>query len=440
MTRFKTFKNGLQIIHKRERGINGVACKVLFGAGYCQEPIENKKLTTVAHLVEHLLVREGSSKKHTPHDKVEAKKSYSESNAFTSVNYVGYTALFHKKFLKQYLSNLTEYISNPLFTEEEVEMSKKVITEEFYRKLKIPEFDSNIFMESNVFDVKTFQRLSSRVESDLPNRIKNITLEDCLKHINDLYTLDNMIIVVHGNVSFGHVKKLVEKCVVPFIRGKRAYKLDYFMQDGEFSKPVLKTQFKEIYKNKNYINFRFEEYGAGAYYKYKLFTNIIQNQFMKFVRDNLSLSYAPRAILDFSNAYKYLNLSIPCSDENFLKSLNAMIDFIKQERYKITQNEFAEIVDNFVTNHNLQRRPLEYSISNLISRFVEHKDFRCDRKFNRSFKEIKNLKVEDYHNEVKNLMKNTPFVFLSCPEKFNNKIKPKDIEKALNGKIDRLEI
>ncbi len=439
MARYKVLKSGLTIIHSRSRGINGVCCRLVFGSGYTQEPIENKKLTTIAHLVEHMIAADASSEKCSPKQKHDYITDYRSWNAYTNPNFNEYFAVCHKKFLKQFIETTIEYIAHPAFTEEELAANKKVIIDEFYRSNDTPEVETSYFRYEYVEDAKSVSRLTSKRDKDLPDRINKLTIEDCLKHINDLYTLDNCTLIVNGNVKFSEVKKLAETIIEPQLNPKCARKLESVGLVGKFKKPCLKCLTKEIYKDKSFIYLDFRKLEKADSYKNAVFGNLLHKKFFDFIRNDQSLSYSPHACLPFTAVYNGLRLTVPCTDENFLKVLNEALRFVKEKAYKVTQEQIDTEVESQFVNYNLEHGRLLPTNDNLKYRFLEDGDFRTDKQRKRAFKAMKKYTVKDYDELMGSYFTTRPYVFLICSEKYNGKITHKMICDVLDGKKKKIE-
>ena len=439
MSKFKVLKSGLTVIHHRNKKINGVFCRFIFGAGFLQEDPKNAKLTTVAHVVEHLVMGQGSSKNYSVDDKKKIREKYFASNAATSVNWVEYFALMHKKYVRQFFETFTDYIVNPAFTEEELESAKMVIVEEVCRMQDTPGRQDSVEYISETYDSKTIKRYRTQFDGELTERIKKLTVSDCIKFIRDQYTLNNCAIVINGNITLRKVRKLIAEIVEPQMNAKRAYKLDYFGIDGEFKKPHLTCVSKELYKDKNVVSIRFHKHGTIESFQTEIFRKALFRKFFDFIRDERNLSYGPRTSIGFNKINSSIGFFVECSDKNFAPVLNSVLEFIRDKKYMLTQEELDKIIETRLENEKVQGAPLAVRNNSMGTRYLEDGDFRTRGQRKRAFKAIKKLKVSDYQNAVEEFLKVRPNVFLCCPKEYEGKITHKMICDVLEGKKEKIE-
>lgn len=439
MSKFKVLKSGLTVIHHRNKKINGVFCRFIFGAGFLQEDPKNAKLTTVAHVVEHLIMSQGSSKNYSVDEKRRLRDSYLGANASTGPNYVDYAALMHKKYIRQFLETFTDYFTNPAFTEEELESAKKVIIQELFRIKDDVWREEGKYVISNSFDSKSIHRYRFTEDEKQAERINKLTIKDCKKFIDDLYTLDNLAIVINGNISYRKARKLIAEIVEPKIKPHRAYKLDYFMIDGEFKKPHLISISKDIYRNKNVISLLIYRHGSQDTLKYSIFRKLLYRKFFDYIRKERALSYDPQTILGFNKVNSFLKFIVSCSDENFLSTLNSVLEFIRDKKYLITQEELDKIIKTTLESENIQPAPLTSANWSMVTQYLEDGDFRSKRQKKRDLKATKKLTVKDYQEEIEDFLKVRPNVFLCCPKEYEGKITHKMICDVLEGKKEKIE-
>ncbi len=441
MVRCKRLKSGIFIAHERLSHINGVNCRIEFKAGYTQERPEKKELTTIAHLVEHMICKDASSKNYSTQDKKDFAMKCLLYNATSSFDIVSYYATMHKKYLEEFVKRYADYIKNPAFKENELEDNKKVIIEEFYKTgfNSVRDIRDN-FYYSKVIGTPNLKRLASINKEDLPERINSITIEDCYEHIKSLYTLDNCYIFVNGNVSLRRVVKLVKKYLEPTLQKKRSISLPYFRDIDCFEKGLCEQVYKEEYKNKNKLYLAFGDFEGQDYTQAFIIGDLLHEKFKRYIRDEKSLSYAPYAEYFSNRNYGVLEAGLDCTDISFIDALNAMLEFFAKKLYKASQEEMDEIIERYLLSKNIQFRSLVDKTSSFSSRFAYCQDFRSDKELDKIDKQIKNFKVEEYERVIEKITQTPPHLFMACPNKFYDKISYNQIEDMLSGRIDKIQV
>ncbi len=440
MVRFKRLKSGIFIAHERLRHINGVNCRIEFKAGHTQEKPDNKELTTISHLVEHMICKDASSKKYSVKDKKDFSVKCQLYNASTSFDINSYYATMHKKYLEEFIKRYADYIGNPAFTEKELQENKKVIIEEFYRNgFDAPSDIRDNFYYSKVLGVPNLKRLASINKEDLPDRINSITLEDCFEFIKNLYTQDNCFVFVNGNVSFNKVVKLIKRYIEPNLEKKRSVCLPYYRNVDRFENGCIEQVYKERYKNKNKLFLAFCNCIGQDYTPAYILGDLLHEKFKNYIRGDNSISYAPFANCFSDGNYSIMEAGLDCTDENFIEGLNKMLNFFAKKLYKATQEELDEIIERYLLGKNIQYRNLVNETQGFSSRFAYCGDFRSDRELEKIDKQIKKLNVEDYHKIIENLIENPPHLFMTCPKEFYKNISYEQIVDMLSGRIEKIE-
>lgn len=441
MVRCKRLKSGIFVAHERLRHINGVNCRIVFKAGYTQETSKNKQLTSIAHLVEHMICKDASSKNYSVQDKKDFEIKCFSYNASTSFDTNSYYATMHKKYLEEFIKRYADYIGNPAFTEKELQENKKVIIEEFYKN----GFDNasdlrNNYFYTQVLGTPNLKRLASLNQKDLPDRINKMKLEDCFEYIKSLYTQDNCFVFVCGNVSLSKVIRLIKQYLEPSLARKRSLRLPYYREADSFEDGSLKQVYDDKYKNKNKLYLVFNNFDGVDYTPAYITGDLLYEKFKSYIRGDNSLSYAPYANFFSDRNYGILEVGMDCTDASFVKSLNATLKFFAKKLYKATQTELDEIIERYLLGKNIQYQSLKDRTYSLSSRFAYCGDFRSDRELDRIDKQLKNFKVEDYHKIIDNLIKNPPHLFMICPKEVYNNISYEQIIDMLNGKIEKIEL
>lgn len=217
-------KNGLRVLTRTLDGTKSATMLVLVGAG---SRYEKEEIRGLSHFLEHMFFK-GAKKYKNAKEVSEAIDSVGgEFNAFTGKEYAGYYVKVASENLEVAADVLSDMLINSRFAQEEIEKERGVILEEY-----------NMYQDTPMYQIGwDFERL---VFGDQPlgwdqigtkEVIKSVNHEDFVKYCGELYTPDNVVLGVAGNVEHDEVVKLVEKYFV-MKEGKRAYDFLSFADKG----------------------------------------------------------------------------------------------------------------------------------------------------------------------------------------------------------------
>ena len=205
MIKFKkhTLDNGLRLIHHYNAMTSMVAVNLLYDVGSSDEEIDK---TGLAHLMEHLMF---SRTKHiTKFDDVLTRVG-GDSNAWTSIDVTNYYEQLPAVNLETALWLESERLLNLDLTEENIEIQKSVVIEEFkQRYLNQPYGDIMHKMHGLAYKRHPYQWPTIGKDVDT---IKSFTRDDIVDFHRRHYAVNNAVMCVSGNVEFDETVRLVEK-------------------------------------------------------------------------------------------------------------------------------------------------------------------------------------------------------------------------------------
>ncbi|MDP4038910.1 MAG: pitrilysin family protein [bacterium] len=236
MYQISTLKNGLRIITNKATGSRSVGIAVFVGAGGRYET-ENYN-GGVAHYLEHVLFK-GSKKRPTPKKIAETiDRVGGDMNAYTAEDHTCYYVKLPKKHLHLGFDVLADNMINPLFKNDEIERERGVIIEEM-----------NVYKDNParyVFDlVGELMWPYDKLKTNVIGReeiIEKIPKKRIISYYNALYTVDNMVVSVSGNVEHEEIVKLVKS---KFARQKTKAKMSFEKVKGSIAKNKSKLFFKD---------------------------------------------------------------------------------------------------------------------------------------------------------------------------------------------------
>lgn len=205
MISFQThrFDNGLRLVHHHDATTQMVAVNLLFDVGSSDESPDK---TGLAHLMEHLMF---AGTKHVKSFDEALQAAGGESNAWTSIDVTNYYDILPAHNLETALWLESERLINLALTDENIEIQKSVVIEEFkQRYLNQPYGDILHLQHGQAFKVHPYRWPTIGLDS---GTIKNFTREDVLEFHDRHYCLGNIVMCVSGNVDFDTTVRLVEK-------------------------------------------------------------------------------------------------------------------------------------------------------------------------------------------------------------------------------------
>ena len=198
-----TFDNGLRLIHHYNAVTSMVAVNLPYDVGSSDEDSDK---TGLAHLMEHLMF--SRTKNITKFDDVMTRVG-GNSNAWTNMDVTNYYEELPAVNLETALWLESERLLNLDLDEENVEVQKNVVIEEFkQRYLNQPYGDILHLMHGLAFTRHPYQWPT--IGKDIKT-IESFTRDDVARFFNKHYSVDNAVMCISGNVDFDDAITLVEK-------------------------------------------------------------------------------------------------------------------------------------------------------------------------------------------------------------------------------------
>jgi predicted Zn-dependent peptidase len=199
-----TLGNKLRIVTIPMKSTEAVTLTLLVGAG---SEYEIPEIAGVAHFLEHMFFK--GSKKY-PKAKQVAESIDSVGgvfNAFTGHDHAGYYIKVAKPHSELAFDLLSDLLLNPKINAAELEREKGVILEEYNMYMDSPSWRISDIYNHLLFEGHPLgQAIIGR-----PETIGAMTRQKLLNYKQDLYTPDNIVVVVSGAVTLEQSEKLVKK-------------------------------------------------------------------------------------------------------------------------------------------------------------------------------------------------------------------------------------
>ncbi|MDM7321129.1 MAG: M16 family metallopeptidase [Fervidobacterium pennivorans] len=185
-------KLGENIYYYEIPGVRSATIAFIVGSGPVYEP---DHLLGISHFIEHTVFRK--TKKRTLKEiKFPIEQVGGLLNAWTDKEDTVYYAKVPSSFFKTAFNILREIVFEPEFTERNVELERKIILQEYYSDLEIPE--QRLF---NKFFEGLIDGPHSKSIIGTEETIKNIKKEDLEQFHAEMYSPYNVKLVIAGHVD-----------------------------------------------------------------------------------------------------------------------------------------------------------------------------------------------------------------------------------------------
>jgi len=237
MFRKTTLSSGLRILTNKLEGTNAVTVLVLAGAG---SRYEKREINGISHFLEHMFFKGGEKYKNSKEVAEMIDGVGGDFNAFTGKEYAGYFVKVAKEKIDTAFDVLSDMMLNAKFDDAEIDKERGVILEEYRMYQDTPMYQIGWNFENLVFGDQPM----GWDEVGTEELIKNAKHEDFAKYKSELYTTDNMVLVVCGNVDHEEIVASAEK-FFPMGESKKAYEFKAYEPLKEPKKVFLKKKSTE---------------------------------------------------------------------------------------------------------------------------------------------------------------------------------------------------
>ena len=198
-----TLDNGLRVILHRDPTTPIAAVNVAYDVGSRDEDPEH---TGFAHLFEHLMF--GGSE-HIPDFDTQLQQAGGENNAFTNTDLTDYYLTVPVVNLETALWLESDRMNRLAFSEESLEVQRKVVMEEFKQSyLNQPYGDVMLLLKPLAYQVHPYRW--NTIGMDL-RHIAEATMDQVKDFFYRFYRPNRAVLTIAGDFDLGHVKVLVEK-------------------------------------------------------------------------------------------------------------------------------------------------------------------------------------------------------------------------------------
>ena len=227
-----TLKNGLRLIVHPDKTTPLASCNIVYNVGARDE---NPRQTGMAHLFEHFMF---CGSKNIANYDTHLQKIGAINNAYTSQDITHYYIILPANNLETALWLESDRMLELAFDEEQLQIQKQVVIEEFKENFLNRPF-GNLWknFSSLIYKKHPYQWLP--IGREIPH-IENVMMDDMKEFYYRFYRPNNAVIVISGNVDEENVIDLVEKWFGDIPSGKPLIK-NYPQEEIQ-----LKPRFLEV--------------------------------------------------------------------------------------------------------------------------------------------------------------------------------------------------
>jgi predicted Zn-dependent peptidase len=283
--------SGLTVIfEKRKAPVVSVATSVNFGAQYEKENIKG-----ISHFIEHLVFK-GTKKRTVMEIPQEIESKGGILNAFTAEEITCYWNKLPSKYFKLGADISRDLVLNPTFEKVALERERKVILEE----IKMYHDNPSTYVIEKIKEMLYEKPFNMSIAGTLKT-VSNLSREKVIELFNSIYSTNNMVFSVVGNVEWEEVLNEAKK----FPRGNKIIN----------SVPIALRNNSSIEKRKGIdqahevLGFHMPKLNDKNRYAAEIFDSILgggmSSRLFQEVREKRGLCYAIKTHLEQSKDYAH---------------------------------------------------------------------------------------------------------------------------------------
>ncbi len=385
----KVLGNGMTILfEKRNFPVVSVAFAVRSGGAY-----ESEKEKGIHHFIEHMLYK-GTKNRTNKQIAEEIEKNGGELNGFTDQLITAYWCKMPSEHLNIVLDVLSDLIKNPLFDEKEIEKERQVIIEEMKMRKDSPityVFDN---LEKCLFEpplsinlIGTFDSLSSIDKKKLISKFKEV------------YSPENLILVVVGNANFDEIVKFAEANFS--FMGKKI---------GGLKVKKRNESFVEKRKGIDQANLVFcyhipENLSYSARLLNTLMAQGMSSRLFLEIREKRNLAYSVKGEVEINKYFPHGFIYVGTMKEKVDEVKKIIVKEFEKLLEDLSEKELAQVKEQLIGNYILETEDSQAQMLNLLSWEIVSKAedaYEFEKK-------IKEVRVEDVKKLVKQILKEHNF-------------------------------
>ena len=433
-TKIVNLKYGAKLLHTYLNDVDGVSIDFIFNAGCLNDPIGKAGL---AHFCEHAAFG-FSTDKYSKKEREYLRHKYQYYNATTSTKETWFSMEVINNKLEEAIDDLTHSFTQLKYIQEEFDSEYKIICDEIITRKKINQHQASILAVKNLNKEKEYKNFHNSAAGDLET-VQNITLKDIKWFIENYYTLNNLTILVTGNVKYKKLIKLINKYVYKNILHEGNKGFDFENYKGYNSPRYLLGEAVE--KGKSYF-LAFYLYNERSKYQNikdvcvrNLLSSCLKEKAFEYFRTDLNLCYSCGAGIAPTNKYNEFYVSVQCQDENIDDVVLAYHNFLNYFKTKLNQELLDKYIEKYNEMENFDRKSISrisdsrYAIYSTYNKIIDKKEFTKMRN---------TITLNDLKDEFEIITKSKPYLIIISDKKelenldYKEFVKNSRIKKFLN--------
>lgn len=211
----KQLPNGLRIITEKLESTKAVTILILAGAG---SRYETKDINGISHFLEHMFFKGADKYKNTKEVSEAIDTIGGDFNAFTGKEYAGYFVKASSDQIEKAMDVLSDMLLHARFAPKEIDKERGVILEEYNMYQDTPMYQIGWDFERLIFGDQPL----GWDQIGTPKFIKSVTHEQFVDYKTKLYSPDNIVLTLAGDIDHDKGVELIEK-YFKFGDDKKAY-------------------------------------------------------------------------------------------------------------------------------------------------------------------------------------------------------------------------
>lgn len=196
--------SGLKLITEKLESTKAATVLILAGAG---SRYETKDINGISHFLEHMFFKGAKKYKNTREVSEAIDSIGGDFNAFTGKEYAGYYVKTAGDQIEIAMDVLSDMLLHARFDPEEIDRERGVIMEEYNMYQDTPMYQIGWDFERLVFGDQPL----GWDQIGTPEFIKSVTQQQFKDYKENLYTPDNMVLTVTGDIDPEDIKAKIEK-------------------------------------------------------------------------------------------------------------------------------------------------------------------------------------------------------------------------------------
>lgn len=327
-------ENGVTLLTETMKDVRSVAMGIVVGAG---SGLEQEPLAGISHFIEHMAFK-GTKKRSAFDIASELDAVGGKMNAYTSKELTTYYAVTLDRHINVATDVLSDIFLNSVYDSKEMELEKGVIVEEIKMYEDTPDELIHDFFTEVIYHGHPLGRSTIGNEKS----VRSISRQNMMDYIKGLYTPDNTIIALAGNIEHEEAVKLIEPA--------------FSAMQGKFpvtkkASPTIKKSLKLKHKKTEQVHMCLGTKGPAQTdedrYVFSVLDTVLggsmSSRLFQEVREKRGLAYS---IYSYNGALKDCGLYVVyagTSKENFRKVVDLTIE------------EFNKIKKNGITKEEMER-------------------------------------------------------------------------------------